>query len=370
MEMLVNSRKGRQYLLMKLMLTEQFLPVMNPIHLATFVFFLAVSSCLSQATGSKGTDAFAQNRWLRRGVNVLGYDPIWDSFDQGRFKERYFKMIHDGGFDSLRVNLYPFRHMGAAPDFVLSNSWWRTTEWIVTNALAADLNVILDFHEYETMGTNAADNKTGFLAFWRQVAPHFKNAPDKVLFEIMNEPNHQMTPEVWNQYLAEALAIIRASNPTRTVVIGPAFYNSIDHLDELKLPAKDRNLIVTVHYYKPMDFTHQGAPWAPREGKVGVVWQGTPEERAAIAADFTKVQDWAKEQHRPIFLGEFGAYDKGDMASRVRWTECVARTAEKCGWSWAYWQFDSDFIVYDIPKDQWVKPIHDALIPPGGAKTP
>lgn len=332
---------------------------------------MAISSCLSQPkTVPKATDAFAQNRLLGRGVNVLGYDPIWDSFDQGRFKERYFKMIHDGGFDSLRVNLYPFRHMGAAPDFVLSNSWWQTTEWIVTNALAADLNVILDFHEYEAMGKDAAGNKAKFLAFWRQLAPHFQKASDKVMFEILNEPNHQMTTNVWNQCLAEALAIIRASSPTRTVIIGPAFYNSIDHLKELELPAKDRNLIVTVHYYKPMDFTHQGAPWVHQENKLGVVWPGTPEERAAIAADFKIAQDWAKKHRRPIFLGEFGAYDKGDMASRVRWTECVARTAEKCGWSWAYWQFDSDFIVYDIPKDQWVEPIHHALIPPSGAKTP
>jgi endoglucanase len=355
---------------MKLMLIEQFLHVLNPVYLSIFVLFMALSSCLSQPTVSEGTEVFAQNRLLGRGVNVLGYDPIWDSFDQGRFKERCFKMIRDGGFDTLRVDLFPFRHMGAAPDFVLSNSWWQTTEWVVTNALAANLNVILDFHEYEIMAKDAEGNKARFLAFWRQLAPHFQNAPDKVMFEILNEPNHEMTPEIWNQYLAEALTIIRASNPIRSVIIGPAFYNSIDHLNELKLPEKDHNLIVTVHYYNPMDFTHQGAAWAGRKDKLGVVWQGTPEERAAIVADFQKAQNWAKRHHRPIFLGEFGAYDKGDMASRVRWTECVARSAEKCGWSWAYWQFDSDFIVYDIPKDRWVEPIHNALIPPTGAKTP
>lgn len=331
---------------------------------------MAISPCPGQATVSEAKDAFAQNKVLGRGVNVLGYDPIWDSFAKGRFKQRYFKMIHDGGFDTVRVNLYPFRHLGAAPDFALSNSWWQTTEWIVTNALAANLNVILDFHEYEITGKDAECNKAKFFAFWRQAAPHFKNAPDKLMFEILNEPNGQMTPELWNQCLAAALAGIRESNPTRTVIIGPAFYNSIDHLAELKLPEQDRNLIVTVHYYKPMEFTHQGAPWVHRENKLGVVWQGTPEERAAIDADFNQAQDWAKQHHRPIFLGEFGAYDKGDMASRVRWTDCVARAAEKCGWSWAYWQFDSDFIVYDIAKEQWVEPIHHALIPPTGAKTP
>jgi endoglucanase len=41
----------------------------------------------------------------------------------------------------------------------------------------------------------------------------------------------------------------------------------------------------------------------------------------------------------------------------------VARTAEALGWAWAYWQFDSDFIVYDIDHDRWVEPILRALIP-------
>lgn len=351
-------------------LTKQFFRSLKSIYLSTFVFCLAISPCLGQATGSAGKDAFARNKQLGRGVNVLGYDPIWDSSAQGRFKQRYFKMIRDGGFDTVRVNLYPFRHMGAAPDFALSNSWWQTTDWIVTNALAVNLNVILDFHEYEITGKDAASNKAKFLAFWRQVAPHFKNAPDQVLFEILNEPNGQMTPELWNQCLAEALGIIRESNPARTVIIGPAFWNSIDHLAELKLPEQDRNLIVTVHYYQPMEFTHQGAPWAHPVPKLGAVWQGTPAERAAIEADFNKAQDWAKQHNRPILLGEFGAYDKGEMPSRVRWTDSVARTAEKEGWSWAYWQFDSDFIVYDIGKEQWVEPIHNALVPPTGVKTP
>jgi hypothetical protein len=33
----------------------------------------------------------------------------------------------------------------------------------------------------------------------------------------------------WNAWLAEALAVIRATNPARTVVIGPPSWNGIDH---------------------------------------------------------------------------------------------------------------------------------------------
>ncbi len=52
------------------------------------------------------------------------------------------------------------------------------------------------------------------------------------------------------------------------------------------------------------------------------------------------------------------------MPSRVRYVGFVAREAEKRGWSWAYWQFDSDFILYDIPAGKWIEPIRDPLIPP------
>jgi endoglucanase len=49
------------------------------------------------------------------------------------------------------------------------------------------------------------------------------------------------------------------------------------------------------------------------------------------------------------------------MESRARYTAYVSRTAEKLGFSWAYWQFDSDFIVYDIDKEKWILPILNAL---------
>jgi endoglucanase len=188
--------------------------------------------------------------------------------------------------------------------------------------------------------------------------------PDSVVFEILNEPCRGLTPALWNVYMAEAYAIIRGTNPDRALIIGPGFWNSIDHLDELKLPEEDRAIITTVHYYRPMPFTHQGAAWADYKDTVGTEWHGTPAETAAVAADFAKAQAWAERHRRPLFLGEFGAYDKADMASRVRYTSFVARIAENLGWSWAYWQFDSDFIVYDIPHDAWVEPIRDALIPP------
>ncbi len=60
-------------------------------------------------------EAFEQNRRLGRGVNILGYDPIWRSRNLARFHEKHFRLLKEAGFQSVRVNLYPFRHMNRAP---------------------------------------------------------------------------------------------------------------------------------------------------------------------------------------------------------------------------------------------------------------
>ena len=306
-------------------------------------------------------DAFDQVKQMTRGLNIIGYDPLWKDFSKARFQDRHFRRIHEGGFQSVRINLHAFTHMDAGNR--LSATWFKTLDWAVSTALANDLTVILDEHNYNECGPDPVTCRTKLMAFWNQVAEHYKDAPNKVIFEILNEPNAKLTPELWNIYLRDALAIIRKTNLTRNVVIGPGNWNGIHALSTLDLPEDDRHIIVTVHYYLPMAFTHQGAAWAKEYTHLSGVKWGTDEEKRKLDADFAGVQQWASAARRPILLGEFGAYEKGEMESRARYTAYVARAAESLGWAWTYWQFDADFIAYDISKDDWVAPIHAALVP-------
>lgn len=342
------------------------------IPIASLFFATAVGSAqtaaashdtLSAAAGSQfvPVDPFVQVKQMQRGVNIVGYDPIWKDFSKRRFKQSYFKLLHDAGFNTVRVNLQAFQHMDSMNR--LSPEWFKTLDWVADNALANDLSVIIDEHDYVPCGEDAAMCRTKLTAFWEQVAPRYKNAPHQVMFEILNEPNKAVTTPLWNSILKEMLAIVRATNPERNVVIGPSWWNSINSLSTLELPKDDHHIIVTVHYYSPMRFTHQGAPWNKETAQLsGITW-GTDADKQAIAKDFAGVQEWSKANDRPILLGEFGAYDKGDMDSRVKYTETVARTAESLGWAWTYWQFDSDFIVYDVDKGAWIEPIKKALVP-------
>jgi endoglucanase len=175
-----------------------------------------------------------------------------------------------------------------------------------------------------------------------------------------------MTPAAWNDLSARALEIIRGTNPERTVIVAALNIGEVGTIKALKLPKADRNLIVTVHYYDPFHFTHQGASWDSELAKLHDIDWGSAADKKAVTDDFALVARWAKTADRPIYLGEFGAYEGAPMAARARYADFLARTAEGLGWPWAWWQFDHDFALYDQETQSWVAPLLAALIPKSG----
>ncbi|GAB2816294.1 glycoside hydrolase family 5 protein [Ferruginibacter profundus] len=306
--------------------------------------------------------AFTQNKKLGRGVNIIGYDPIWRDTAKARMKELHFKLIKEAGFSNVRIVIAPFKFSMNDSAYTIKPEFFTTLDWAINAALKNKLMAIVDFHEHNAMGKDPLGNKPKFLAMWKQIAAHCKDYSNHVLFEIANEPN--MRPEIWNTIHKEAYQLLRVSNPKRTIIIGTINGNQVKHLPDLTLPEEDRNIIVAIHYYSPIQFTHQGAPWSVKNKDLsGIEWTQSKAQEDSVKADFDFAQQWAVSHNRPLTLGEFGAYEKADMPSRVRWTNYIARQAEERKWSWSYWQFDADFILYDMGKQQWVEPIKNALLP-------
>ena len=69
-------------------------------------------------------------------------------------------------------------------------------DWAVDQSLSNELMVILDLHEFHAMGADPMANKERFLATWKQLAERYKGCPGEVIFEILNEPNKELTPEL------------------------------------------------------------------------------------------------------------------------------------------------------------------------------
>ena len=303
---------------------------------------------------------------IHRGVNLGN---ALEAAHEGKWgvtlQADYFPTIRHAGFDTIRVPIFWAGHTGPAPTYTIDPAFFQRVDWVVTNARQNKLNAILDYHNDPDLMKDPDAYADRFVTIWKQIAEHYQAQPDTIFFELLNEPNHKLDSAHWNPLLARALAVIRPTNPTRTVVVGSIQWNSFNKLAELELPAADRHLLVTFHYYLPMQFTHQGASWVQgSQAWMGTTWDGTDAQKAVITHDFGVAADWAKAHQRPVFLGEFGAYSKAPMDSRVRWTTCCARTAESLNFGWTYWEFCSGFGAYDPVAHQWRKPLLDALIPP------
>jgi endoglucanase len=309
-------------------------------------------------------DAFTMNDRLARTVNLGNALEAPNEGEWGvTLKDEYFQLIKQQGFTAVRLPVRWSAHALENAPYTIDPEFFKRVDWAVTQALKNNLAIVVNMHHYEEIALDPTGHQARFIALWRQIAEHYQSYPNALLFEPMNEPNGLMNAKHWNDLIALTLPEIRATNPTRNIVIGPAEWNGMRVLGDLILPPDDQHIIVTFHYYNPFQFTHQGAEWVPgSESWLGTEWGSNAEEQY-IKYDFDIVKAWAKENQRPIFLGEFGAYSKADMASRARWTDFVARQAEARNFSWGYWEFCAGFGLYDLTTNQWHEELVQALIP-------
>jgi len=302
---------------------------------------------------------------IARGVNLgnaleAPFEGQWGTV----IKDEYFKLIKEAGFDHVRLPVRWNAYADYKPPYKINQYIFDRVDHLINEAFKNNLYIIVNIHHYEEIMQDPEKHKERFLRLWEQIAEHYKDYPDMLYFELLNEPCQNLTSKLWNQYLKEAIKIIRKTNPTRKIIVGPTEWNNLYKLKELEIPLDDKNLIVTFHYYNPFQFTHQGAEWVNPAPPVGVKWMGTDKEKRTVEFELDIAVDWAKEHGNvPLYMGEFGAYSKADLESRVRWTSFVARSAEKRGIAWSYWEFCSSFGIYDPRNKAWLVPLLKALIP-------
>lgn len=325
------------------------------------LFAILVAAAVFSSLGA----APATNATPLHGVNLGNFleAPTEGAWSGGRLiEEDDFPIIRQAGFTLLRVPIRWAAHVGPAPEYIIDPAFFARVDWVADQAIKHDLVAILDYHNDDELMKDPDAHADRFVTIWKQVAAHYKDAPASIYFELLNEPNGKLDAPHWNNLLARALAVVRATNPARPVVVGPVRWNSIAELDKLVLPESDKNLIVTVHFYDPFHFTHQGAEWIDgSQAWLGTKW-GSDADKAAITKSFDQAAKWGADHHRPMYLGEFGAYSKSPIEGRAQWTAFVARTAEAHGMSWTYWEFCSGFGAYDPVAKAWRQPLLDALL--------
>ncbi len=330
----------------------------NLLIILPLVACLTLSPLLSQ-TGP----AFDMNERLGRGINLGN---IFEAPSEGEWGNPwdpdFCRIIAELGFDHIRVPVRWEPRSMEQPPYTIDASFLERIKGVVDTALEQGLHVIINMHHHSRLLNDPEGQKQRFLSQWEQIAGYFSHYPDSLLFEVFNEPHGDFTPEMWNRFFPEALTRIRATNPGRIVLVGTAEWGGLGGLRHLKIP-DDERLILTIHYYNPFRFTHQGASWSSgADAWLGTRWNDTEEERRAVEDDFKPALEFSRRHNIPVHIGEFGAYSRADMDSRVRWTTFVSRFFEQQGFSWAYWEFSAGFGIYDRNRGRLRQELADALL--------
>ena len=311
------------------------------------------------------TDITAQHKALGRCMNLGN---ALDAPKEGEWgvvlQESYFSHVKELGFESVRIPIRWSTHTIDTAPWTIDESFFKRVEWAVDQALKNNLRTLINIHHYEELMSDFANHKPKFLSLWKQISKRFSSYGPELYFELCNEPSGQLTAAAWNDLTKETVALIRKTNPNRTLIIGPVDWNSVKSIRYLKMP-EDSNLIATVHYYEPIPFTHQGAMWVTGSDMwKGIRWRASDGDTSIIIRNFDMVDKWSIKNNIPVFLGEFGALDTADTISRVLYTSFVAKQAKHRGWSYAYWKYNNNYGIYDDSTDVTRDFLVNALLKP------
>jgi endoglucanase len=306
-----------------------------------------------------------------------------------------FPFIAKRGFDHVRI---PIRFSGHALDsapYTINAAFFTRVDTVLDQAAQANLAVVLDLHAYDDLAANVSAHQDRFLSLWTQIATHYRDRPDTVAFELLNEPYGQLDT-TWNDLSTAAIRAVRATNPRRLLVVDAVYWADPSRLSVLTLP-NDANVLVAVHVYEPKLFTFQGKSWmGPEFMTTGVLFPGpastpitpvaaatatawtkawfdrynslpaatNPSGPATITAQMAYITNYRNSSGRSVYNGEWGPQDGGAMDSRVRLVTLVRQECEKASVGWAIWEDPKNMKLFDSTANTWVTPIVDALLPP------
>jgi hypothetical protein len=326
--------------------------------------------------------AFARAQHLKRGINASQ----WFAQSPGDYSaartNRYtdagdIALMAQLGFDNVRLSVdaapleqYPRGKDGLNAEFV--GRLDRAVDTILAQGLAVQIDLHPEDNYKQQLRTSdyAVDQLT---MLWRRLAGHYAaRDPEKVFFEILNEPEVNDAYR-WAGIQARLAAAIREAAPRQTIIATGPNYSGIVDLLTLH-PLADGNVIYSFHFYDPHEFTHQGAGWGE------AWWSYThnipyPATESTMEEDLKEVPDaanrfklegywldrwdahrirllideaaaWGHENNVPLICNEFGVYrDYSDAISRANWIHDVRTALKADGIGWAMWDYRGVFGV-------------------------
>lgn len=348
--------------------------------------------------------AFARAQHLRHGINASEWFAQSPNDYSAARTNRYIDdndiaLMARLGFDNVRVSIdaVPLQQFPHGADGLNAGFLGRLDHAIDT-MLADGLAVEVDLHpqsDWKQQLRTGNEQVERFAMLWRRLAAHYSSRdPERVFFEILNEPEVNDAYR-WAGIQARVAAAIREAAPRHTIIATGPNYSDVADLLAIE-PIADGNVIYNFHFYDPHEFTHQGAGW-------GSPWwiythnipypAGEDSMAAALkqvpdSADRYKLEEywldhwdghrirlrideaaaWGKANNVPLICNEFGVYrDYSDPPSRMNWIHDVRSALEADRIGWTMWDYRGGFGVVRKEDGQPAR-VDDAVVAALGLK--
>ncbi|TXF89782.1 cellulase family glycosylhydrolase [Neolewinella aurantiaca] len=288
---------------------------------------------------------------MGRGINLGNTlePPQESAWNNGPAQEAYFDAYVAAGFTNVRVPVRWDEHTMNTPPYTIDADWMDRVEEVVDWGLDRGLYITLNGHHEDWLKQNyTTENKARYDSIWRQIVVRFQDKPDKLLYEIINEPFGLTVAQV-DDLNARILGIIREQEPTRIVIFGGNQYSNAEELFRAEIPDDDY-IMGYYHSYDPWNFA----------GLSQGTW-GTPADYAGMANKFQAAKDWSDQYGIPVHISEYGAKVNADFNSRMRWYGEYLGLADLHGFATSTWDDGGDFRVLNRSDQTWPE-VKDVLI--------
>lgn len=268
--------------------------------------------------------------------------------------------VKAAGFNSVRIPL-SWKQYADSNDNLRADWLARVTE-VVNYAHNAGLYTLINIHwDGGWMQPNYAHQASAnarIKKFWKQIANHFRNYDDTLLFAALNEvmvdgdygtppPEYYTVHNGFNQTFVDTVRGTGGNNAVRHLIV-QGYNTNIDHTYNffaVPIDSAANRLMLEVHYYDPFNFTLNTAN--------DNIWQW-----GSIATSPPNTETWANEGYVdaqfdklkqrftdgkgiPIVMGEYAAVARLNVDPsqkyRTYWDEYITRSARARGVVPMYW---------------------------------
>ncbi len=215
--------------------------------------------------------------------------------------------------------------------------------YVILDLHAAGQNTLTHNREYGNILWQDKKMQKRVVALWEMLSQRYKNTPYIAGYDILNEPTAPSKKALHALYQKIIDGIRRADKKHILFVetnLFPRKYKNVYFGGTYS----DKNIVLSLHFYKPPSFTNQGIGSRSTGQKYPGTYRKLYWDKKQIANYMAEFLNMPEARGRPFYVGEFSANVWYGGADALRWTEDAISVFKAKGIHFTYFQYKSGML--------------------------